>query len=199
MSVTVPATADEASVTRAKTIVQELVASSYPKLATKRIDIHEFKAEADYFRTSFVIHRFFDFLPMRYVIKVNADVWSRHAPEESVRAILVHELAHVEQLSRGMRVRRLGLVKLLFGRSEARFERTADLIAIERGFGGGLRAYREWLYRNIPPDAERQKRRNYFSPEEIDAIERRTRERPDLFRYWHRRVPMSLADIENAP
>lgn len=76
---------------------------------------------------------------MRYVIKVNADVWTRQAPEQGIRAILMHELAHVQQLSRGMRVRRLGLVK------------------------------------------------------------RRTRERPDRFQYWRRRVPLSLADIEGAP
>lgn len=199
LCVAAPASADEASVTRTSAIVRELVAISYPELARKRIDIHEFEAESDYFRTTFVIHRFFAFMPMRYVIKVNADVWSRQAPEESVRAILVHELAHVQQLSHGMRVRRLGLMRLLFDRSEARFERTADLIAIERGFGRGLRVYREWLYRNIPPGAERQKRRNYFSPEEIDAIDRRTRERPDLFHYWRRKVPMNLTDIESAP
>jgi hypothetical protein len=37
-------------------------------------------------------------------------------------------------------------------------------------------------------------RRDYFTPDEIDAILAATLSRPDLFDYWRRHVPMTLTD-----
>jgi hypothetical protein len=39
--------------------------------------------------------------------------------------------------------------------------------------------------------------RNYFSPDEIAAIQQRLQQEPDLFAYWTRHIPMSLADIKS--
>lgn len=190
---------DESSTMRASALVRELVTTTYPELAGLFIDIREFRSESDYFRTAFAFRRYFFGLPMHYVVRVNPEVWTRQAPEHAIRAILVHELAHVYQLSRGMRVRRFGLVKLVRDKTESRFERWADLQAIERGHADGLRAYREWLYRHVPAKALPEKQRHYFSPAEIGAMVQRAGERPERFAYWRRHVPLSLADIEQSP
>ena len=78
----------------------------------------------------------------------------------------------------------------------ARFERRADLNAIACGYGSGLKAYRAWLYNHVPAEKLAEKRRDYFSPEEIDAILAGTAQYPDLLDYWLRHVPMSLADVD---
>jgi hypothetical protein len=61
-----------------------------------------------------------------------------------------------------------------------------------------LIAYRTWLYDHIPLNKLAEKRRDYFSPEEIDAIVTAAAQNPDLFDYWLHHVPMDLADIQSA-
>ena len=109
---------------------------------------------------------------------------------------MAHELAHVVSLSRGNRIRRLGLIRLISERYTVKFERGADLEAIHRGYGDGLKAYRTWVYNHIPPDKLQQKLRTYFSPEEITAIQMKLQEQPDLFEYWSRHVPTNLQEIQ---
>jgi hypothetical protein len=115
-----------------------------------------------------------------------------------VRSILAHELAHLEELSQGNRIRLFRLTGLLLKGWTARFERRADLTALARDYGLGLKAYRTWLYDHIPAAALEEKRRDYFSPDEVDAILAATTSRPDLFDYWRQHVPMALPDIQAA-
>jgi hypothetical protein len=98
-------------------------------------------------------------------------------------------------LSHGNRIRLFRLVRLLSSRYTVRFERRADLEAIRRGFGAGLIDYRSWVYNNIPPSKIEQKKRNYFSPQEITAILDLTRANPQLFDYWKRKVPLNESEI----
>jgi hypothetical protein len=135
---------------------------------------------------------------MRYFVDVNPALFREQAPADGVCAILAHELAHVVSLSRGSRIRRLGLVRLLSKRQTTKFERRADLDAIHRGYGDGLKNYRTWVYVHIPPNKLPEKRRNYFSPEEIAAIDKKLLEQPDLFAYWSEHVPMNLRAIEGS-
>ena len=44
-----------------------------------------------------------------------------------------------------------------------------DEYALEAGCASGLKGYREWLYAHIPPEDVEAKRRDYYTPEEIDA------------------------------
>jgi len=60
-----------------------------------------------------------------------------------------------------------------------------------------LKNYRIWVYLHIPPSKLQEKRRNYFSPEEIAAIEKKLLEQPDFFAYWSEHVPMNLQAIQN--
>jgi hypothetical protein len=128
-------------------------------------------------------------------VYVNPRLFELQAPEAGVRAIIAHELAHVLYFKNRNRVQLLGLVRLISKRYTAKFERRSDLKAISLGYGEGLKAYRRWLYGNVPASKLGEKRRNYFSPEEIDAILSASRTRPELLDYWVKQVPLSLDEI----
>jgi hypothetical protein len=93
------------------------------------------------------------------------------------------------------RVRLLGLARLASKGFTARFERWADLVAIARGYGEGLKEYRRWLYQNVPARNLKEKKRDYFSPEEIDAILSEEQKRPGRITYWLKHVPGNLGEI----
>jgi hypothetical protein len=179
----------------ASLLLNEIKAASYPELRGADIQVKIFESQSDYFRARFAVPQFLTGRRMRYIVFINAAVFTRRAPEEGVRAILAHELAHVLYFRRRNRLQLLGLVRLASKGFTARFERWADLQAIARGYGEGLKAYRKWLYQNIPAKNVREKKRDYFSPEEIDAIVSATQRRPELLAYWLRHVPRSLKEI----
>lgn len=178
------------------TALQSIQATSYPELKHVDLRVRSFRSQSDYFRTRFSLSRFLLPMRMRYFVDVNPTLFQEQAPSAGVCAILAHELVHVVSLSRGNRIRRLGLVRLLSNGQTTKFERRADLEAIHRGYGDGLKSYREWAYVHIPPSKLQEKRRNYFSPEEIAAIEKKLLGQPDLFAYWSEHVPTNLRAIE---
>lgn len=180
---------------RASLLVNEIKAAAYPELRRADVQVKLFNNESDYFRARFAIRQFFTGRRMRYLVFVNASAFTRQAPEAGVRAIIAHELAHVLYFSQRNRLQLLGLVRLATKGFTARFERWADLQAIARGYGAGLKEYRQWLYRNIPAKRVKEKKRDYFSPEEIDAIVSATQKRPELFAYWFKHVPRNLKEI----
>ncbi len=187
----------DAGIAAAGAVIQEIRRTSYPELGHVDLRVRSFRSQSDYFRTRFSLSRFLLLMRMRYFVDVNAALFQEQAPSDGVCAILAHELVHVVSLSRGNRVRRFGLVRLLSKRQTTKSERRADLEAIHRGYGDGLKNYRIWVYLHIPPSKLQEKRRNYFSPEEIAAIEKKLLERPDLFAYWSEHVPSNLQEIQN--
>ena len=54
---------------------------------------------------------------------------------------------------------------------------------------------RNWVYAHIPPGTLERKKRDYFSREEIESVQRRLREKPELFVYWNKHVPLNLQEI----
>ncbi|MEO8024993.1 MAG: hypothetical protein ABI823_00885 [Bryobacteraceae bacterium] len=173
--------------------------ASFPELTGVDVRSRTFHSRSDFLKTGFSFVRFFLPLRMRYFVKINPEMFPRGVPEDGLCAILAHELSHVVELSRGMRIRRFALIRLLSKSYTARFERRTDLEAIERGYAAGLAAYRTWIYSNIPPEDLPQKRRNYFSPEEIDVVSRRLRAQPDLAVRWRKRIPMTLDEARGVP
>lgn len=172
------------------------VRRSYPELVHVDIRLRTFNSDSDFLRTRIDISHYFSFRSMRYYIEVNSELFSLHAPNEAVRAILAHELEHVLWLARRNRISLLSLVRLASQGYRMRFERGADLRAIVRGFGPGLVSYRKWLYANINLKHLAEKRRDYFSPEEIEAIESIRKNRPQAVDYWLRHVPRNLKEIQ---
>jgi hypothetical protein len=177
-------------------LVRDIIGRSFPKLSGVEIRLKEFQSNSDYFRTSFSAIRFLTGRKMRYYVRVNPDWRRQGAPVDGVQSILAHELAHIEDLSRGKRIRLFRLTGLLFKGWTARFERRADLTALARDYGSGLKAYRAWLYDHVPAEKLGEKRRDYFTPDEIDAILAAAASRPDVFDYWRRQVPMNLTEIQ---
>ncbi len=180
-------------------MIASLRSESFPELAHVDVGVRTFHSQSDYFRTRFSLSRFALFMRMHYYVEVNPALFQGKPPSESVCAILAHELSHVVSLSHGNRIRRFGLVRLLSKRYTAKFERRTDLEAIHRGYGDGLKSYRVWVYAHVPPDKLAAKLRNYFSPNEIAAIETKLQEQPSLFAYWTKHVPENLTQIENSP
>lgn len=174
-------------------------ARSFSELSGKFIESRTFRSSADYFRTRFSFSRFILLRPMHYFVEINPRISVSGPSEQSVCAILAHELVHIDRMSTGNRIRLFGLVRLVSRGYTARFERSTDLEAIRRGYGPGLISFREWVYLNIPSAALKLKRRNYFSPEEISAILRLSQANPALPAYWKQYVPMNLQEILASP
>ena len=82
-------------------------------------------------------------------------------------AILVHELAHVVDYTE-MSSQELAEFGVWYATQDvAAYEHDTDLFAMERGCAPGLIGYREWLYDRIPADAVDEKKRVYYTPDEI--------------------------------
>lgn len=163
----------QAATTHIEPFIRRLIGLSYPELGRAQVRVRAFRSNYDYFRTRFSYSRFFLFRRMRYFVEVNPRLLELNPPPDGVCAILGHELAHIGSMNRGNRLRLFALVRLASAGYTTRFERKADMEAIRRGFGPGLKRYREWVYRNIPPETVARKKRDYLTPEEIDDAMRR--------------------------
>jgi len=179
--------------------MEQVRETSYAELRTADIQVRILKNESDFFRTRLRLPDFFLRRKIRYVIKVNPEVFEGQAPEEGLKAIMAHELAHVAYLKKKKRLQLLGTARLVSAKFAAGFERRTDLEAISRGYGEGLKAYREWLYHHVPEQKLKEKKQNYFSPAEIEALTSKTRECRKLFEYWSRKPPRDLREIEKTP
>ena len=186
------------TVERVRRVVEEVKAKSFPQLRNTEIIIRLFDSRSDYFQTRFTFTSFLFGKRLKCLMKVNRRLFADDVPEEGLRAIVAHELGHALYYQSRNRLKLLGLVGLLNKDFAARFERSTDLKAIALGYGGGLKTYRRWLYAHIPASKLAEKKRNYFSPEEIGAIELKLRAQPKLLDQWLRRPPRLLAEIEAA-
>ncbi len=189
----------KSAITESEKLIAEIIKKSYPELAQTNIFVKTFDSPSDYFRSRFFLKWFLTFQKTRYIIFVNPRVFgSNQSPPEAIRAIIAHELAHIAYYRRHNRFELCGLVALESKSFTARFERGADLEAIKRGYGAGLKVYREWLYRNIPADKIADKKRDYFSPEEIELIQNAVASKPALMNFWQRNVPRNIAALKSA-
>lgn len=186
----------ENEVEKTQALVGEIIEESFPELKTANIEIKSFRSDLNYFKSQFSVARFLTFQKLHYTVLVNPEVFRRNAPMAGIRAILAHELAHVLYYRRKNRFELFTLARLADKDFTARFERRADLEAIARGYGDGLKLYRAWLYQNIPSKMVEAKKRDYFSPEEIDLMLRILREKPAMIDVWRERVPRNLKEIE---
>jgi Zn-dependent protease with chaperone function len=181
---------------RIRRVVEEVRQSSYPELQGIPLLIQLFTSDSDYFQARFTNASFLGRRQLRYVLFVNRRLLAQPPPDDALRAVLAHELGHVLYYRAHYRLRLLWLLRLCQPSFAARFERATDLVALERGYGRGLKAYREWLYQRIPAGKLAEKQRNYFSPAEIDALLRRMQAQPALLQQWRKSPPRSLAEIE---
>ena len=159
----------------AERLVRNVQSSSFPELAKADIRIDQFTSDSDYFQARFSIPRFILGRRMRYVIRVNSGATLLTASEDATGAIVAHELAHLAYYAKGNRLHLLGLLRFPGKGFRERFEKRADAEALMRGYSQGLKQYRIWLYEHVPPSSLMEKKGDYLSPDEIDALERKTR------------------------
>ena len=183
---------------RTQVLVERIRSASYPELTATQIELRPFQKASDFFRVRPRIPDFFARKSLRYIMQVNPKVYELQAPESGVEAIIAHELGHVDYLKKRNRMKHLALIRLLSGSFVSNFERRTDLEAISRGYGEGLKVYRQWLYQHIPQRDLAEKRRDYFSPEEIDSILLRVNRCPPLLDIWLEKPPRNLQDIQHA-
>jgi len=175
-------------------LVESVRAASYPQLKDEQITLGEMHSDYIYFESRFQFSSFFSH-KLRYLILFNPLAAARQVPREGLRAIAAHELAHIDYYYGQSRMGLVGLVRLVSAPFAARFERGADLEAIALGYGPGLASYRTWLYQNVPPSRMEEKKRDYFSPEEIAAILHAAERNPQVMRKFAACVPRNLAEI----
>jgi len=183
---------------RTNALVKEVINQSYPELKQTDIAVKTFDSDSDYFRAQFSIPRFMTFRKMKYVVLVNPKIYQTSISETAMKAILAHELSHVLYYQNKNRFELLGLVNLLDGGFTQKFERKADLEAIARNYGVGLTEYRLWLYQNIPAKNIAEKKRNYFTPEEIDLMLLKLKSNPNLINVWRKKVPKNFEEISKS-
>ena len=180
---------------KTQSFINEVVEKSFPELKKVEINVKTFKSDSNYFKSQFSFSRFLTFQKLHYTIFVNPEIYKKNAPEKAIRAILAHELAHILYYIRKNRLELLGLVSLSDQSFTAKFERKADLNAMARGYGEGLKEYRKWLYKNVPEKNLKAKKRDYFSPDEIELMLQILKKKPEMIDVWRKSVPRSLEEI----
>lgn len=151
--------------------------ASFPELTTSTLTTARFDSATVFFMSSFdVAAALDDTRPLQLVVSVNDAVLVDGPSEAAIRAVLAHELGHSLDFVRRRQQGAVGLLPLLpmlvWPPAEASMERATDLVAVGRGYGVGLQAYRAWLYRRLDADAVLEKRRVYYSPLELDLLTR---------------------------
>jgi len=177
-------------------LVDSVRAASFPQLKDAGISLRPMHSDYIYFESRFTFSSFFLASKLRYTILFNPEAIARKVPPDGLRAIVAHELAHIDYFNRRSRMGLVSLTRLLWAPFAARFERGADLEAIALGYGPGLESYRTWLYRNVPASRMEEKKRDYFSPEEIEAILHATGRNPQMMAVFTACVPRGRAEIE---
>jgi hypothetical protein len=156
----------------------EVRSASFPELQASPLTIERFHSDTVFFMSNFDVGSAFDDdSPLALRLFINDAVLIDGPGEDALRAVLAHELAHsLDYVQRDAAEGPAGLVALLpmllWPPAEAEVERRTDLVAVRRGYGAGLMAYRLWLYRRLPADAVLEKRRVYYSPLELVWLQR---------------------------
>lgn len=159
-------------------LLLEVRDASFPELQALPLTTTRFSNPTVFFMSSFdVAAALDDAQPLRLLVSINDDVLVDGPSELAIRAVLAHELGHsVDYVRRRRHDGAAGLLALLpallWPPAETQMERGTDLIAVARGYGRGLQAYRTWLYARLDKDAVAQKRRVYYSPLELDLLTR---------------------------
>lgn len=143
---------------------------SFARLGDRPVRLETFESRVDYFQAR-PLRAWRPAAQRAYLVRVNARVCADPPPEGAERAILAHELAHLDAYA-GMRRRDLLLLGLAYllrpgGARVESFEKAADDAVSHLGLAAELAAYRDWLFARLTPAQVARKRRLYRTPEEL--------------------------------
>ncbi len=149
-------------------LVAKVRGASFPELVGADIQLNELRGSGDYFSSGSELRTILNHGPRRaYLLYVNPKLFGDPPPREAIRAVVAHELSHLVDYEKRTALGLVGFTIHYLTRNPATYERATDLHALGRGYGCGLIAYREWLYRHVSARTAAAKRRNYLTPEEI--------------------------------
>jgi hypothetical protein len=161
------------SVASIQTLVDEARKREFGELAAYTVVLDPLESESDFF-TADVDTTTIGKPPAErtYRVRYNPKLLADPPSNRAVLAILVHELKHVLDYTKKATEAELvdfGVKYALDQPFRTGYERATDEHALSRGYGEGLKDYRHWLYERVTPDKLEEKRRDYYTPEEIDA------------------------------
>ncbi len=170
--VALPATAaplNPLSLTDLKADLAQVRAANYPELSGFKIHLEGFESDHDFFKSSTQIFTVSEKPRDRvYLVLFNNQVLRDPPTREAIRAILAHELKHIVDYTH-MTTWETAEFAVQYGLFPvAHYERATDLHALELGYAEGLKQYREWLYARVDLKTLALKKRNYYTPEQID-------------------------------
>ena len=167
-----PAPVPPATVTR-REVERELarvVDRSFPELKGVDIAVEEIRSKSDFFTSGYDPETVLKKGPSRsYRVYVNPRLFESPPSEAAIEAALAHELTHILDYTRLSPVALEKFTLRYATGDDSKYERATDQGALERGYGCGLIEYRRWLYAHVSRGTEAAKRRNYLTPEEIEA------------------------------
>lgn len=158
----------EAGIQAALTAVQS---NLFPELSEASLTLQAMESDSSYFSANLVIATIDDDpLERDYLVNYSTLLLPDPPSYAAVVAILAHELKHVLDYTEldGDALAEFGL---WYATADdiSEYERATDEYAMVLGCGEGLIQYREWLYTHVDKDTLEAKKRDYYTPEEIEA------------------------------
>ncbi len=150
-------------------LLQETIEQFFPELRDEVVSVSTFKSDAYFLQTLPVLK-----IPIfrgkkKYKVELNSRILECPPSKEALRAILVHELEHIQDYSgwSSIRIAQHALHYVTSNKFRASYERATDMKVLEKGLSEGLADYRYWVYRRLSPKELKRKRCYYLTPEEI--------------------------------
>lgn len=148
-----------------------LQTNQFPELLQTQIKIENFTSDAYFLQANLKVKTVFKKPNRRtYVVEVNQKLYDCPPSPEGLQAILVHELQHVSDYLKWNSAEMMTFAAK-YGMNKkfrTRYERHTDERTLLKGFGPGLIEYRIWIYQWLSPRELQNKKRYYFTPEEIE-------------------------------
>ncbi|MBT3583346.1 MAG: hypothetical protein HN509_00450 [Halobacteriovoraceae bacterium] len=167
--------AEKTNLVKIKKIIDDLIKGYFPRLKDAKITVSEFKSEAYYLQTGFG-NIFAHAWNRNFTIEINPKLYKCPPPPDALRAILAHELFHIQDYRNRSTFGMIGL-GLKYTRNSATnsYERSADERVLQLGkdfkdpsFFKGIKEYRQWIYPKLNEKELKTKKERYFTPEEVD-------------------------------
>ena len=179
-------------------LIDNIKNESFPELSNIKIQLSTFESDFAFLTSRPITYSLFLPFKVKYKIGINRKLFTFKLPLFALEGILAHELAHTSFYVVKGRLRTIFTgVAILHHHENIEFERRTDIDAITRGYGEGIKAYREVLYRELSDEQIAKKNERYFSPEEIDALVAAYADYPELRDIWLRNPPLDLVSIHS--
>lgn len=184
------------SIDQVMPLINDIKQKSFPELNDIKIILGSVKSDSVFLESRPIIYSLFLPFKVRYKITINPKLFNMELPLFALEGILAHELAHTAYyVSQGrMATIMTGLVFLNHSK-HIDFERRTDIDAITRGYGEGIKAYREIIYHELTDEQRIIKNQRYLSVDEIDELIVAYRNYPELKEFWLEKPPLNIADI----